>query len=115
MRLGRAFTAIVFLLIGCPSAWAQQPQSEAAPVPTKIYEAKKVFVSNAGVDQGPSRSNPPAQRNAPGYSQNIEQLQTEAGSLVVLGHVQEPVYCASGSNWEILCDDAVLDAQMPSL
>jgi hypothetical protein len=47
--------------------------------------------------------------------QNIEQLQTEAGSLVVLGHVQEPVYCASGSNWEILCDDAVLDAQMPSL
>ena len=50
MRLGRAFTAIVFLLIGCPSAWAQQPQSEAAPVPTKIYEAKKVFVSNAGVD-----------------------------------------------------------------
>ena len=42
--------ATMVLLVGCPAAWAQQPQSAAAPVPTKLFEAKKVFVSNAGVD-----------------------------------------------------------------
>jgi len=42
--------ATMLLLVGCPAAWAQQPLSAAAPVPTKIFEAKKVFVSNAGVD-----------------------------------------------------------------
>jgi hypothetical protein len=38
------------LLVAFPAAWAQQPMSAAAPVPTKILEAKKVFVSNAGID-----------------------------------------------------------------
>ena len=42
--------ATMLLLVGSPATWAQQPLSAAAPVPTKIFEAKKVFISNAGVD-----------------------------------------------------------------
>ena len=47
---------IAFLLLAtsplllCSGAAAQQPQPAAPPVPSKIFEAKKVFVSNAGID-----------------------------------------------------------------
>ena len=43
--------ATMFLLVGCLAAWAQQTlPAGAAPVPTKIVEAKEVFIANAGVD-----------------------------------------------------------------
>ena len=38
------------LLLVCPAAFAQQIQPATPPTPTRILEAKKVFVSNAGVD-----------------------------------------------------------------
>ncbi|HXM13828.1 MAG TPA: hypothetical protein VN933_01225 [Candidatus Eremiobacteraceae bacterium] len=38
------------LLLVCSGAAAQQTQSAAPPIPSKILEAKKVFVSNAGID-----------------------------------------------------------------
>lgn len=41
---------MVVLLTGCPETWAQQPVAAEAPVPADILAAKKVFISNAGVD-----------------------------------------------------------------
>jgi hypothetical protein len=38
------------LLLMCPAALAQQRQAATPPTPTKILDAKKVFISNAGVD-----------------------------------------------------------------
>lgn len=45
----RLLTTVV-LLAGCPVAWAQQPVAADAPVPADIVAAKKVFISNGGVD-----------------------------------------------------------------
>ena len=40
----------ITLLLVCPAAFAQQIQPSTPPTPTRILEAKKIFVSNAGVD-----------------------------------------------------------------
>src|SRR6202035_5365978 len=40
----------IMLLLVCPAVFAQQPQPATPPTPSRILEAKKVFVSNAGVD-----------------------------------------------------------------
>ena len=44
----RIFAAMLSLV--CPAAFAQRPQPAAPPTPSKILDAKRVFVSNAGVD-----------------------------------------------------------------
>jgi hypothetical protein len=42
---------VMVLLAGAPVAWEQQaPAIRVAPVPTQVVTAKKVFISNAGVD-----------------------------------------------------------------
>ena len=42
---------VMVLLAGAPIAWAQQAlAAPVAPVPTQVVTAKKVFISNAGVD-----------------------------------------------------------------
>lgn len=41
---------MVVLLAGCPQTWAQQPVAAEPPVPADIVAAKKVFISNGGVD-----------------------------------------------------------------
>ena len=46
----RPVTAL-FLLAGAPVVWEPQaPSTRSAPVPTQVVTAKKVFISNAGVD-----------------------------------------------------------------
>jgi hypothetical protein len=43
--------AVFVLFAGAPVAWSQQaPAIPVAPVPDQIVTAKKVFISNAGVD-----------------------------------------------------------------
>ncbi len=41
---------VTMFLVICSVAIAQQPQPATPPVPSKILEAKKVFISNAGID-----------------------------------------------------------------
>jgi len=49
-RYSSTILLVTWLLLICPGAFAQQPQPATPPTPSKILEAKKVFVSNAGVD-----------------------------------------------------------------
>jgi hypothetical protein len=48
IRSLRLFATICLLI--CPATFGQQSQPAAPPTPTKILAAKKIFVSNAGVD-----------------------------------------------------------------
>ena len=50
LKVGRCVSCLILAVILAPILSAQTKDASAAPVPAQIASAKKVFISNAGVD-----------------------------------------------------------------